>query len=118
MAVSPKTHKVLLKDGTEVRAVKLSARNHLTCLNWIPGAEFRSQVSKGGQESNQRLMIPINGSKVVRAVYFDDWIVKTDKGFYVVKFDKVEESIFFINSYPDVKDGQKHFKRWVKDLAA
>lgn len=116
MTSSPKTHKVLLPNGFEGRAVRLTPRNNLTVLNWIPGAEARIQVSKGGQETNQRIMIPINGSKIIRAAYYDDWIVKTKKGFAVVKFDKTEREIFIVDKDASEADTKRAFNRWVKSL--
>lgn len=113
---SPRTFKVFLKDGTEGRAVRLTARNDLTVLNWIPEAELRKQVSKIGQITNQRLMLNINGTKKIRAAYYDDWIVKTKKGFQVVKFDKSEESLFFVNSDESEVWVKRNFHRWLKSL--
>jgi hypothetical protein len=117
MATTPKTFKVLLKDGSEGRAVRLTARNNLTILNWIPGAEHRESVSKTGQSSNQRIMLPVNGSKAIRAAYYDDWIVKTGKGFQVVKFDKTEQTLFFIDADASEAATKRAFTRWVKELA-
>lgn len=116
MASSPKTHKVLLKDGTEGRAVRLSARNDRTVLNWVPGAVLRKTISKAGQESNQRLMLNVRGTKTVRAAYYDDWVVKTSKGFQVVKFDKSEESLFFVDSdsWPSEQAKDTAFILWTR----
>lgn len=111
----PKAHNVLLADGTEGRAVKFSARNNLTVLNWVPGAEYREQVSKKGQISNQRLMVPLNGSKRIKAAYFDDWIVKTEHGFFVVKFDKVEDILFFPDGFEERKV-KRAYNAWKKSL--
>lgn len=112
---SPKTHKVILPNGTEARAVKLTARNNLTVLNWIPGAEYRERVSAKGQTSEQRIMAPIGGTKKVKAAYYDDWIVKVDGVFLVVKFDKVEETLFFPNSFEERKV-KRAFNAWKKEF--
>jgi len=114
---SPKTHKVLLPDGTEARAVRLRAGNHLSVLNWIPDAEFRERVAaKTGQTSEQRLMVPIDGTKRVKAAYYDDWIVKVGKTFRVVKFNESEREIFFINSFEDAAQGERAFNKWAKEI--
>ena len=116
VASSPRTSLVLLPNGLEGRAVRLRDRNKLTVLNWIPGAEYREQVGKGGKVSNQRIMLPINGGKAVRAAYFDDFIVKTEKGFIVVKFDKTEQELFFVDTNATAVATKRAFKRWVSSL--
>lgn len=117
MATTPKTFKVLLKDGTSGRAVRLTARNNRTVLDWIPGAEHRETVSKKGQSSNHRIMLPVNNTKVIRAAYYDDWIVKTDKGFQVVKFDKTGETLFFVDKDVSESATKRAFGAWIKDVA-
>lgn len=116
MATLPRTFKVLLPNGLKGRAVRLTSRNNLTVLNWIPGAVYREHVSKDGQSTSQRIMLPVNGTKVIRAAYYGDFIVKTEKGFSVVKFDKIETELFAID--PDATEDVvlREFNRWVKSL--
>ena len=116
MATSPRTEKVFLANGSEGRAVRFHARNNITVLNWVPNAEYREQVSKAGQTSNQRIMLSVNGSKVVRAAYYEDYIVKTEKGFAVVKFDKSDKELFFVDKDASAVSTKRAFNRWVKSL--
>lgn len=80
MATSLKTVKVTLKDGIEGRAVKVTPRNYLAVMFWS-GAEDASNVEK----KSYKLRVPLNGSKMIRIAVPGDQVVKTSKGFQVIK---------------------------------
>jgi hypothetical protein len=118
--VSPKTHKVILPDGREARAVKLRYTNVDTVLSWIPGSEFRERVGLNGVSTQHRIMVPVLNKQGIptsrfKAAYYDDWVVKVDGTFFIVKFDKVDESLFFPNAFEENKVKRAH-TAWKKEF--
>lgn len=81
---SPKTREIVFLDGSIGRGANLTIKNYGAMLRWT-GGEAIFEMDKDGNYINHKIKLYHNGTKLRRVAIPGDLIIKTYKGFTVVK---------------------------------